>query len=373
MQLKVLRPGIAALFAGLACALPAIARAEATSLSNPYLERAFEQYPDADEDEDGVLTESEALRYRKMMRKFNETMDVSEAEMKPDLENVSYGPHPRNVLDFWRAPGDAPTPLLIYVHGGGFVGGDKKAVRSMRLLDKMLGAGVSVAAINYRFLNQASINLILRDGARAVQFARLHATKHNIDPSRIAIAGTSAGSGIALWTAFHDDIADPSSFDPVLRRASRVRCVAAINPQASYDMRAWERIMGPPPAGKPMGNDFYGINMDGGDTPAMLERAMKDASMLDQISRGDPPLFLSCRYLDTPPKSNAHYKHHPRQSLALRDRCREQGVECETALRSDGASTRAAENRMILFLLRHLDVQVPEEFTRLLDDDSGSR
>jgi len=373
MQRKLLRPGFAALFMTLAWAVPSIARAEATSLTNPYLERAFEQYPDADEDEDGVLTESEALRYRKMMRKFNETMDVSEAEMKPDLEDVSYGPHPRNVLDLWKARSDSPTPLLIYIHGGGFVGGDKKAIRSMRLLDKMLGAGVSVASINYRFLNQASINLILRDGARAVQFARLHAAKHNIDPSRIAIAGTSAGSGIALWTAFHDDIADPSSFDPVLRRPSRVRCVAAINPQATYDMSAWKRIMGPPPAGKPMGNDFYGIDLDAGDTPAMLERAMKDASMLEQISRGDPPLFLSCRYLNTPPKSNAHYKHHPKQSIALMERCEEVGVECETALRSDGVSTRAAENRMILFILRHLDVKVPEEFTHLLDDDPAPR
>lgn len=361
------------LLLALLCITPVICSAEATSASEPYLERAFEQYPEADEDEDGILTESEAIRYRKMLKKFNETMEVSETEMKPDLEDVSYGPHPRHVMDFWRAESDKPTPLLIYIHGGGFVGGDKRAIRSMRLLDKMLGAGVSVAAINYRFLNQANINLILRDGARAVQFARLNASKHNIDPSRIAIAGTSAGSGIALWTAFHDELADASSFDPVLRQSSRVRCVAAINPQASYDMRAWAKIMGPPPAGKPMGNAFYGINLDRGDSEKLLEQAMKDASMLDQISRGDPPLFLSCRYLNTPPKSNAHYKHHPKQSIALRERCNEVGVECETALRSDNVSTRAADNRMILFLLSHLDVPVPEEFTTLLEKDAPQR
>ncbi|HPG00495.1 MAG TPA: alpha/beta hydrolase [Kiritimatiellia bacterium] len=353
----------------LASVTPAMARGEeATSATSPYLERAFEQYPDADENEDGILTETEAIRYRKMLRKFSETMDVSETEMKPDLENVSYGPHPRNIMDFWKAKSDTPTPLVIYIHGGGFVGGDKKAVRSMRLLEKMLGAGVSVASINYRFLNQANINLILRDGARAVQFARLNAAKHNIDPKRIALAGTSAGSGMAMWTAFHDELADPSSFDPVLRRSSRVRCVAAINPQASYDMRVWDRIMGAPPVGKPMGNAFYGINLDAGDTQDMLERAMKDASMLDQISRGDPPLFLSCRYLNTTPKSNAHYKHHPKQSIALKERCDEVGIECITALRSDGVSSRAADNRLIMFLLSHLDVAIPDEFKTLMED-----
>ena len=353
----------------LASVTPAMARGEeATSATSPYLERAFEQYPDADENEDGILTETEAIRYRKMLRKFSETMDVSETEMKPDLENVSYGPHPRNVMDFWKAQSDTPTPLVIYIHGGGFVGGDKKAVRSMRLLEKMLGAGVSVASINYRFLNQANINLILRDGARAVQFARLNAAKHNIDPKRIALAGTSAGSGMAMWTAFHDELADSSSFDPVLRRSSRVRCVAAINPQASYDMRVWDKIMGAPPVGKPMGNAFYGINLDAGDTQDMLERAMKDASMLDQISRGDPPLFLSCRYLNTTPKSNAHYKHHPKQSIALKDRCDRVGVECIAALRSDGISSRAADNRLIMFLLSHLDVSIPDEFKALLED-----
>ena len=41
----------------------------------------------------------------------------------PDLENVSYGPHERNVLDLWKAKSDAPTPLVVYIHGGGFRGG----------------------------------------------------------------------------------------------------------------------------------------------------------------------------------------------------------------------------------------------------------
>ena len=41
----------------------------------------------------------------------------------PTHADVQYGPHPRNVLDFWQAPSDKPTPLIVYIHGGGFVAG----------------------------------------------------------------------------------------------------------------------------------------------------------------------------------------------------------------------------------------------------------
>ena len=45
---------------------------------------------------------------------------------KPALTNVSYGPDRMNVLDFWPAGGEGPRPLLVYIHGGGWIGGDKK-------------------------------------------------------------------------------------------------------------------------------------------------------------------------------------------------------------------------------------------------------
>ena len=47
----------------------------------------------------------------------------------PTHANVSYGPHAMNVLDFWKAEGDGPRPLLVYIHGGGWTGGDKRHLR----------------------------------------------------------------------------------------------------------------------------------------------------------------------------------------------------------------------------------------------------
>ena len=45
--------------------------------------------------------------------------------LKPTQADIKYGPAERNVLDFYQAKSEQPTPLVIYIHGGGFVGGNK--------------------------------------------------------------------------------------------------------------------------------------------------------------------------------------------------------------------------------------------------------
>ena len=67
-----------------------------------------------------------------------------ELPVEPD-ENVAYGPHRMQVIYFWRAKSDQPTPLLVYIHGGGWQGGDRSVARSMIL--PALEAGISVASV----------------------------------------------------------------------------------------------------------------------------------------------------------------------------------------------------------------------------------
>src|SRR5438445_589428 len=52
--------------------------------------------------------------------------------MKPTHADVRYGSHERNVLDFYQAKSDRPTPLLFFIHGGGWVNGDKHSINSLR-------------------------------------------------------------------------------------------------------------------------------------------------------------------------------------------------------------------------------------------------
>ena len=47
------------------------------------------------------------------------------AKPQPNLADVNYGPHERNVLDLWLVKANEPTPLVLFIHGGGFRAGDK--------------------------------------------------------------------------------------------------------------------------------------------------------------------------------------------------------------------------------------------------------
>jgi len=121
------------------------------------------------------------------------------AVLTPTFTDVKYGPHTRNVLDFWLAKSAKPTPAVAFIHGGGFTAGDKSKIRGDRLVQKCLDAGVSFAAINYRYRTDTPIQDVLRDCARAIQFIRWKAAEWNVDKARVASYGGSAGAGTSLW------------------------------------------------------------------------------------------------------------------------------------------------------------------------------
>lgn len=96
---------------------------------------------------------------------------MREIRSEPTLSDVRYGPNRRNTLDFWESPAGGPSPLAVFIHGGGFVGGSKEAVDPQARRD-LLDAGVAVAAINYTFVTERRIPAAHHDGRRALQFLR---------------------------------------------------------------------------------------------------------------------------------------------------------------------------------------------------------
>src|SRR5689334_1197386 len=111
------------------------------------------------------------------------TLLLLAAIQTPDLKNEKYGPHERNVFDLYKAKSDKPTPLVIYIHGGGFKAGSKDQV-SDKLIESCHKAGISVAAINYRYSQQAPFPAPFHDSARAVQTLRHRAKELNLDPGK---------------------------------------------------------------------------------------------------------------------------------------------------------------------------------------------
>ena len=101
-------------------------------------------------------------------------------------------------------PAGQRAPAVVWIHGGGWTTGDKAQRREQNVGHNLAAAGYVVASINYR-LGAGSWPQNLLDCKNAVRFLRVHAVDYGIDPTRIAVAGGSAGGHLALMVAFTTD------------------------------------------------------------------------------------------------------------------------------------------------------------------------
>lgn len=280
------------------------------------------------------------------------------AKPRPDLRNVTYGPHERNVLDLWKAKSDKPTPLVVYIHGGGFRGGDKSSVRAS-LLDSCLKSGVSVAAINYRLSHQAPFPAPMLDSARAIQFLRYKAKEWNIDPRRVAATGGSAGAGISLWIGFHDDLADPDSDDPVARQSTRLTCMGVFGAQSTYDPRTIKKLIGGRAHEHPALRPFYGLKPDELDSPR-AHNLYEEAAPVTYVSADDPPVFMFYNEPKGPLPPNARPGqgiHHPKFGTFLKEKLDPLKIECIIRHQDEykGKGRGVVDAEMVEFFHKYFD------------------
>ena len=282
---------VVAALVGVAVLSPAVARTEVTSRNNRRLRDALKQYPAADANRDGVLTADEARAYVIRMADGRGGQDKGAADGGPKppamrkttgadgmttITNATYGSHSRHVMDLWLPKSDKPTPIVMYIHGGGFVAGDKSHGHRQPLRKRCLAAKVAFATMNYRFKSHATFQEIMYDGARAIQAIRASAKQLNVDPRRIGVYGSSAGAIMSLWLAFHPDVGDRRSKDPTLRYASTVAVAGGLM------------------------------------TPTGTE-----SLALRYASAGDPPIFQ----YNAIPFSKTRDVHHPSHAVAVKKRC----------------------------------------------------
>lgn len=277
----------------------------------------------------------------KSAAKSKKAADQNPPVVKPTLAEVRYGTHERHVLDFWKAESRTPTPLVFVIHGGGWQGGEKERVNKFVSVEELLAQGISIVAINYRFVKQAEAEGIkppvkapLHDAARALQFVRSKAAEWNLDKARIGAAGGSAGACSSLWLAFHDDLADPRSSDPIARESTRLWCAAVTVAQTSLDpqqMKTWTP------------NSKYGGHAFGIATfeTFLAEREtilpwIAEYSPYALVTRDDPPVYL---IYPTPPALGQDQKdptHTANFGVKLQEHCAATNVPCE--LRYPGAA-----------------------------------
>lgn len=253
------------------------------------------------------------------------------AEIKATLENVPYGTHERQVLDFYKATSDKPTPLLFFIHGGGWMNGDKKNPDGLKIC---LDAGISVVSINYRLIPDAisagikpAVQWPLQDAARALQFVRSKSVEWNFDKTRVGGCGGSAGGFSTLWLAYHPDMADLKSKDPIARESTRLSCALTFVPQTSLDpkqMREW------------IPNNDYGHHAFAlGSMQEFIDKRdslmtwIKDYSPYELVSSDDPPVLF---FYDSVPALGQPHKDPPHSAnfgAGLAAKLKSTGVEFE--------------------------------------------
>lgn len=110
-------------------------------------------------------------------------------------------------LDVYQVASSKPTPVVIQIHGGGWIRGDRPA--SSRSFGPFFAAGASVVAVQYRNAIDAPAPAAIQDVRCAMAWVKANANKYNFDVNRVITWGGSAGGHLALMAAYA-----PASFTP---------------------------------------------------------------------------------------------------------------------------------------------------------------
>lgn len=273
-----------------------------------------------------------------------------EQNPEPYARGIRYGPHPRHVLDLWQAEGSGLRPWVVFFHGGGFRKGDKASIEAP-LLKCCLEAGLSVASANYRFSEHAPFPRRCSTAAEPCSFfVSTPAPGTSIRFGRPGRA--SAGADIALWLAYHADLAQPDSTDPIARQSTRLACVAVMGAQSTLDWREVKRVVGGRVHEERVFREFYGLAHDEIDQPH-AHRAYAEASALTHVTPAAPPTYLYYGEPDGDLPSDAEPGvgiHHPRFGALLKPRLDALSVPCVLRHRDDftGETSTWARRRVNL-------------------------
>jgi acetyl esterase/lipase len=119
---------------------------------------------------------------------------------------------PAQKLDiYWPADGNGPFPVILSIHGGAFMGGDKGDIQLMPMLEGVK-RGYAVVAINYRMSGEAPFPALVHDVKAAIRWVRANSANLLFDPLKIAAWGGSAGgyqasmAGVSTGIAALEDL-----------------------------------------------------------------------------------------------------------------------------------------------------------------------
>lgn len=167
--------------------------------------------------------------------RFDEKADVLPLAYEPPppaftIRDVAYGPDPAQRLDL-HLPVEPHAPVVVYLHAGGWIAGDKADVPDLVL--RFVERGYAVASIGYRLAPQHTFPAPVHDVKRAVRTLKAYGTEGRaIDGDRMVLFGTSAGGHLAAFVAATPGVYEPEGLDPAVAGfdSTVVGLVSAVGP-----------------------------------------------------------------------------------------------------------------------------------------------
>ncbi len=268
--------------------------------------------------------------------------------------DLKYGDAPgaANLLDIYL-PAEAPAsprPLIVWVHGGGWEGGDK----TFGVGAEIARRGYVVASLNYRLSSEAIFPAQIQDCKGAIRWLRAHATTYHIDPNRVGAFGASAGGHLVALLGTAADAKDiEGTVGGNLDQSSRVQAVCdwfgPTDMSRFFEQDDAEKIPHQPPEVTAIARLF-------GGAPDRRKELVAQANPLTYVSKHAPPFLIMHGDKD---------KLVPvGQSRILADALTAAGVEChlevlEGAGHGDGFSEPRVLKMVSDFFDSHLQPEAP--------------
>lgn len=239
------------------------------------------------------------------------------------IKDVAYSPdgnkaHKLDILRLKKLP-KGPMPVLVFVHGGGFVGGDKTG--GYRFLMRFAKRGYFCASINYRFVYEKRFPGQLEDCKCAIRFLRAHAKQYDLDADHIGVWGASAGGNLVAMLGTTGGVKEFEGTGGWEKYSSRVQAVVDYYGMTDFlaidelvkQGKATARFMlhdGKDSASHLLGGPFW-------ENPELCRKA----SPTTYASKDDPPFYIFHGDLD--PLTNYQ------QGQLLNERLRKAGAESD--------------------------------------------
>ncbi len=198
-----------------------------------------------------------------------------------DLRDVTYCTMdgiPLKMDILYPFTGDGPWPVIIYVHGGAWISGNKLDPSGDIDVPALREAGYMTISVSYRLAPEHPFPAMIQDVKCAVRYLRAHAAEYNIDPDHIGARGSSAGGHLVALLGLADESVG-WDVGPYLDQSSRV--------QAVVDMYGPSDLREPEFLGQ-FRNAVYALFRDRNPSAEMLA----SASPLTYITPDDPPFLI---------------------------------------------------------------------------------